>query len=70
MLGFKFAHFDSMMHVMVYKNGQIKRQGRGLSFFYYAPTTSIVTIPVGSNSLPLIFSEITRDYQKITSRDK
>ena len=66
MLGFKFAHFDSMMHVIVYKNGQVKRQGRGLSFFYYAPTTSIVTIPVGSNSLPFIFSEITGDYQKIT----
>jgi len=32
MLGIRFAHFDSMMHVIVYKNGKVKRQGRGLSF--------------------------------------
>ena len=66
MLGIKFAHFDSMMYVIVYKNGQIKRQGRGLSFYYFAPTTSIAAVPIGSSSLPFIFSETTRDYQTIT----
>lgn len=66
MFGIRFAHFDSMMHVIVYKNGKVRRQGRGLSFYYFAPTTSIVAVPVGSSCLPFIFSETTRDYQFIT----
>ena len=66
MLGIRFAHFDSMMHVIVYKSGKIRRQGRGLSFYYFAPTTSIVAVPVGSNGLPFIFSEMTKDYQAVT----
>ena len=48
MLGIRFAHFDSMMHVIVYKNEKIRRQGRGLSFYYFAPTTSIVAVRVGT----------------------
>ena len=66
MLGIRFAHFDSMMYVIVYKDGKIKRQGRGLSFYYFAPTTSIAAVPVGSSGLPFIFSETTKDYQAIT----
>lgn len=66
MLGIRFAHFDSMMHVIAYKNGKIKRQGRGLSFYYFAPTTSIVAVPVGSSGMPFIFSETTKDYQSVT----
>ena len=66
MFGIKFAHFDSMLHVIVYKNGKIRRQGRGLSFYYFAPTTSIVAVPVASSGLPFIFSETTKDYQAIS----
>ncbi|MDR3199009.1 MAG: hypothetical protein LBU34_14175 [Planctomycetaceae bacterium] len=55
-----------MMHVIVYKNGKIRRQGRGLSFYYYAPTTSITVVPVAGNSLPFIFPEITKDYQSVS----
>jgi regulator of protease activity HflC (stomatin/prohibitin superfamily) len=36
----------------------------GLSFFYYAPTTSLV--PVGSTDVPFIFEEITGDFQTVT----
>lgn len=66
MLGIRFAHFDSMLHIIVYKNGRIKRQGRGLSFYYFAPTTSIVAVPIASDGLPFIFSETTRDHQSIS----
>ena len=66
MLDIRFAHFDAMMYIIQYKNGKIKRQGRGLSFHYFAPTTSIAVVPVGSSSLPFIFSETTRDYQTIS----
>lgn len=55
-----------MTYVIKYKNGQIDKEGRGLSFFYYSPTTSISAVPIGSNNLPFIFSETTEDYQTVT----
>lgn len=66
MFGFKHIKFDAMTYVLHYKNGNIKREGRGLSFFYFSPNSSIVAIPMGSNDLPFIFSESTNDYQAVT----
>ncbi|HKK38349.1 MAG TPA: SPFH domain-containing protein [Cryomorphaceae bacterium] len=54
-----------MTYVLHFKNGVIKREGRGLSFFYFAPNSSIVAIPMGSNDLPFIFNESTNDYQTV-----
>ena len=66
MFGFKHIKFDAMTYVLHFKNGNIKREGRGLSFFYFSPNSSIVAIPMGSNDLPFIFSESTNDYQSVT----
>ncbi len=65
MFGIKHIKFDSMTHVLHYKNGKIVREGRGLSFFYFSPNSSIVAIPMGSNDLPFIFNESTNDYQTV-----
>ncbi len=65
MFGIRHIKFDSMTYVLHYKNGAIKREGRGLSFFYFRPNSSIVAIPMGSNDLPFIFSESTNDYQTV-----
>lgn len=65
MFGIKHIKFDSMTYVLHFTNGNIKREGRGLSFFYFAPNSSIVAIPMGSNDLPFIFSESTNDYQTV-----
>jgi hypothetical protein len=66
MFGINFIKFDSMTYVIKFKNGQVVKEGRGLSFFYYAPTTSISAVPIGSNNLPFIFNETTKDYQGVT----
>jgi regulator of protease activity HflC (stomatin/prohibitin superfamily) len=66
MFGFQHIKFDSMTYVLHYKSGSIRREGRGLSFFYFAPTSSIAAIPLGSNDLPFIFNENTADYQRVT----
>lgn len=66
MFGFKHIKFDAMTYVLHFKNGSIKREGRGLSFFYFSPNSSIVAIPMGSNDLPFIFNESTNDYQTVT----
>src|SRR5690606_31845051 len=65
MFGLKHIKFDSMTYVIHFKNGSIEKEGRGLSFFYYSPNSSIVAIPMGSNDLPFIFSESTKDYQTV-----
>lgn len=66
MFGINHIKFDSMTHVFYYKARSLKKEGRGLSFFYFAPNSSIVAIPMGSNDLPFIFQESTNDYQKVT----
>ncbi|MDO3643236.1 SPFH domain-containing protein [Mucilaginibacter sp. L3T2-6] len=65
MFGIKHIKFDSMTYVLHFKNGNIQKEGRGLSFFYFAPNSSIVAIPMASNDLPFIFSETTNDYQTV-----
>lgn len=65
MFGFRHIKFDSMTYILHFKNGKTVREGRGLSFFYFAPNSSIVAIPMGSNDLPFIFNENTFDYQTV-----
>lgn len=66
MFGINFKKFDSMTYVIHYKHGHVVREGRGLLFFYYAPTSSITAIPMGSKDILFIFNETTKDFQTIT----
>jgi regulator of protease activity HflC (stomatin/prohibitin superfamily) len=66
MFGIQFIKFPPSMHVLRYRNGKVVSEGAGLSFFYYAPTTSLVAIPLNSIEAPFIFEEVTADYQTIT----
>jgi regulator of protease activity HflC (stomatin/prohibitin superfamily) len=66
MFGIKFVKFEPNLHVLLYKNGKVKRQGLGLSFYYFAPTSSLIAIPLTSNDAPFIISETTVDFQEIT----
>lgn len=53
-------------YVIHFQRGHVRREGAGLAFLYYAPTSSIVTIPIGSADLPFVFTELTRDFQTVT----
>lgn len=66
MFGISYIKFDAMTYVIHFKNGRIGKKGRGLSFFYFSPNSSIAAIPLGSNDLPFIFEESTNDYQSIS----
>jgi regulator of protease activity HflC (stomatin/prohibitin superfamily) len=66
MFGISYIKFDSMSYVIHFKNGLVAKEGRGLSFFYFEPNSSIAAIPMGSNDLPFIFNETTTDYQNIS----
>lgn len=52
--------------VMQFKNGKLKREGAGLSFFYWAPTTTLVQVPLASADVPFVFNEVTADFQALT----
>lgn len=66
MFGIRFIKVQPTTYLLQFRRGQIMREGVGLAFFYYAPTTSLVAIPVGSIDVPFIFEEPTADYQTVT----
>jgi hypothetical protein len=53
-------------YVLQFKNGKVKRQGAGLSFFYWEPTTTLVQVPLASADVPFCFTELTADFQAVT----
>jgi regulator of protease activity HflC (stomatin/prohibitin superfamily) len=66
MLGFRYLKAPATTHVMQLKNGQVVRSGPGLSFWYFAPTSVIVQIPVSSTNVPFVFQEVTQDFQEVS----
>jgi len=52
--------------VMQFKGGKLKREGAGLSFFYWAPTSTLVQVPLASCDVPFAFNEVTADFQALT----
>jgi hypothetical protein len=66
MFGIKFIKVQPITYLLQYRGGKIVREGLGLSFFYYAPTTSLVSVPVASTDIPFIFQETTGDFQTVT----
>jgi hypothetical protein len=66
MLGFGFAKAQPTTYLIEYKNGKAVREGAGLSFVYWTPTTSLVAVPIGSRDLPFMFEVQTVDFQAAT----
>src|SRR5258708_19875402 len=66
MFGIKFIKVQPTTYLLQYRGGKIVREGLGLSFFYYAPTTSLVAVSVASADVPFIFQETTADFQGVT----
>ncbi len=66
MFGIRFIKVEPTDFILQYKDGQVVREGAGLAFFYFAPKTSLVRIPIGSMDVPFIFQEVTADFQTVT----
>jgi hypothetical protein len=66
MFGIKFIKVQPTTYLLQYRGGKVVREGLGISFFYYAPATSLVAVPVGSADVPFIFQETTADFQTVT----
>ena len=54
MFGIRFIKVQPTNYLLQYKHGKVMREGSGLSFLYYAPTSSLVAVPVASTDTPFI----------------
>ena len=66
MLGFRYIKVPPTTFVMQFRDGKVRREGSGMSFFYFAPSSTIVAVPVGSTDVPFIFNEVTADFQTVS----
>src|SRR5262245_52694095 len=66
MLQINFMKAPPTTYVLQFKHGRVKREGRGLSFLYHAPTSTIVLVPLASADVPFVFNEVTADFQAVT----
>src|SRR5882724_7484229 len=66
MFGIRFIKAQPTTYILQYRKGRVAREGPGLAFFYYAPTTSLLSVPMASTDVPFIFNEITADFQEIS----
>ena len=66
MFGIAYLKVPSTTYVFQFRGGKLKRQGVGLSFFYFAPTSVISLVPVSSVDVPFAFVEGSADFQDVT----
>ena len=66
MFGIRFVKSQPTTYLLQYRGGRVVREGAGLSFFYYAPASSLVAVPVASKEQGFIFEQVTADFQTVT----
>ncbi len=66
MFAIRFMKSAPTSYVLHFQNGRLHREGPGLSFFYYGPTSTIVSVPLASADIPFAFQENTADFQSVT----
>jgi len=66
MFGVGYLKAAPTSFVIQYINGKPVREGPGLSFYYFAPRSVIVLVPLGSVDVPFVFNEVSSDFQEVT----
>ena len=66
MFGISFRKANPTDYVFRFSQGKLVQEGAGLSFFYFAPSTTLVSVPLASANIPFVFTEPTIDFQTIT----
>ena len=65
MFGINYFKADASTYVIRSVQGEIRAQGRGLSFFYTVNNTSIAALPLNAQDAPFIFNLQTGDFQEV-----
>ena len=66
MLGFNYIKSSPSHYLLHFRDGRVVREGAGLSFFYFAPSATLVRVPLNAVELPFMFEDVTRDFQTVT----
>lgn len=66
MFGFRYVKSSPSQYLMQFRNGHVVREGTGLAFWYYAPRSTLVSVPLNAVEVPFMFEEVTRDFQQVT----
>jgi hypothetical protein len=66
MFGFRYVKAGPSTYVIQYRNGAVVREGMGLAFPYFAPSASLVLVPLESVDVPFMFHEVSNDFQEVT----
>lgn len=66
MFGIGYMKAPPTTYVMHFKAGRLLKEGPGLSLFYFAPTSTLVSVPLQSADVPFVFNEVTSDFQTVT----
>jgi regulator of protease activity HflC (stomatin/prohibitin superfamily) len=66
MFGISYRKANPTDYVLHFSHGKLAREGAGLSFFYFSPPASIVSVPLASVNIPFVFNEPTVDFQTLT----
>jgi len=57
---------DPSEYVLLYRNGRITREGAGIAFYYWKPSSSIVSVPASTIDAPFILNETSGNFQAVT----
>lgn len=66
MFGLRYLKVPPTTYVLHYRGGKLVREGAGQAFWYFSPTAMIVQVPVSSQDVPFVFTEVTSDFQDVT----
>jgi len=66
MFGISYRKANPTDYVLHFSGGRIAHEGAGLSFFYFRPSSTIVSVPLASANIPFVFNEPTADFQTLT----
>lgn len=66
MFGIEYLKAPPTTYVLHYKSGKVKREGTGLAFLYYRPTSTVVMVPAATADVPFAWTEVTADFQEVT----
>lgn len=53
-------------YILKYSGGRLRKEGKGLAFFYWRHATQVVAVPTSSMDASFIFNELTRNFQEVT----
>jgi regulator of protease activity HflC (stomatin/prohibitin superfamily) len=66
MFGISYRKTNPTNYILHFSRGKLAREGAGLSFFSFDPSSTIVSVPLASTNIPFVFNEPAADFQTLT----